>query len=296
MAIELAFSGADLFDGAVSFHGNPMQPVGGDAEQTGAELLICHGAEDPLAPLSDVGRSPRASTAAPSPGPFAVCSDAVHSFTEKDRRRARDPGVSGTTPGPRTGLGVTCGRTSMRSLERGNGGVTQVQPRCCAKSSLEVRRRLVLRLCDPLKELCVRSALKSTRIEVLLQAEAARADLVAELRSILARQELADAADSGLVLTIGAATAGDASSRSTLSVTVKPLPGDGGDGKVRPFDPNSRKDAVAIHPCPDATAGAARIRTAPARRRTIARACRACRHGTRPRCHARVRRRRTRRR
>ena len=82
MAIELAFSGAAI-DGAVSFHGNPKQPAAGDAEQTRAELLICHGAEDPLAPLKDVVTFTESLDGSGVDWTLAVYSDAVHSFTEK---------------------------------------------------------------------------------------------------------------------------------------------------------------------------------------------------------------------
>ena len=43
----LAYSGADL-KGVVSFHGSLISPSKEQAMQTGAKILICHGAEDPM--------------------------------------------------------------------------------------------------------------------------------------------------------------------------------------------------------------------------------------------------------
>ncbi|MFW6336056.1 MAG: dienelactone hydrolase family protein [Phycisphaeraceae bacterium] len=91
MAIELAFSGADIA-GAVSFHGNPKQPAEGDAERTQAELLICHGAEDPLAPLKDVVAFTESLDGSGVDWTLAVYSNAVHSFTEE---AADEHGIDG---------------------------------------------------------------------------------------------------------------------------------------------------------------------------------------------------------
>lgn len=91
MAIELAFSGAAI-DGAVSFHGNPKKPADGDAARTRAELLICHGAEDPLAPLKDVVAFTESLDGSDVQWTLAVYSNAVHSFTEK---AADEHGIDG---------------------------------------------------------------------------------------------------------------------------------------------------------------------------------------------------------
>ena len=97
MAIELAFSGAAI-DGVVSFHGNPQKPAEGDAQRTQAELLICHGAEDPLAPLQDVVAFTESLNGSDVNWTLAVYSNAVHSFTEE---AADKHGIDGVSYDPR---------------------------------------------------------------------------------------------------------------------------------------------------------------------------------------------------
>ena len=97
MAIELAFSGAAI-DGVVSFHGNPGKPAEGDAERTQAELLICHGAEDPLSPLQDVMAFTESLDGSGVDWTLAVYSNAVHSFTEQ---AADEHGIDGVSYDPR---------------------------------------------------------------------------------------------------------------------------------------------------------------------------------------------------
>lgn len=52
-ALELARSGADI-TGVVSFHGGLSTPTPEDAKNIKAKLLICHGADDPNVPITEV--------------------------------------------------------------------------------------------------------------------------------------------------------------------------------------------------------------------------------------------------
>lgn len=52
-ALELARSGADIV-GLVSFHGGLSSPTPDDAKNIKAKLLICHGADDPNVPMTEV--------------------------------------------------------------------------------------------------------------------------------------------------------------------------------------------------------------------------------------------------
>lgn len=52
-ALEFARAGADL-DGFVSFHGGLATPEGQDYSQATGPILILHGTDDPVAPMSDV--------------------------------------------------------------------------------------------------------------------------------------------------------------------------------------------------------------------------------------------------
>lgn len=92
MVIELAFSGADVA-GVVSFHGNPQKPMEGDLDRTAAEILVCHGSDDPLAPLDEVVAFTDALGDAVA-WTLAVYGDAQHSFTEADAGRHGIDGVA----------------------------------------------------------------------------------------------------------------------------------------------------------------------------------------------------------
>lgn len=54
-ALEFARAGADL-DGFVSFHGSFETPEGQDYNQTQGSILILHGADDPVAPMTQVAQ------------------------------------------------------------------------------------------------------------------------------------------------------------------------------------------------------------------------------------------------
>lgn len=53
IVIELGYSGADL-RGIVTFHGNPLPAMEGDARRVKAHLLICHGAADTLVGMDKI--------------------------------------------------------------------------------------------------------------------------------------------------------------------------------------------------------------------------------------------------
>ncbi len=53
VVLELARSGADV-NGVVSFHGGLGTPTPADAKNVRGRVLVCHGAEDPLVPQTEV--------------------------------------------------------------------------------------------------------------------------------------------------------------------------------------------------------------------------------------------------
>ena len=77
---QLAYSGADLA-GVVSFHGSLPLPAEDQSLETGAKLLICHGAEDPLVPEDRIGEFQEALDAGGADWQMIVYSDARHGFT-----------------------------------------------------------------------------------------------------------------------------------------------------------------------------------------------------------------------
>lgn len=78
--LELARSGADV-DGFVSFHGGLVTPEGQDYQQVKGEILILHGADDPVAPLSEVAALGEALNAATVPYNMELYGGVKHSFT-----------------------------------------------------------------------------------------------------------------------------------------------------------------------------------------------------------------------
>ena len=78
--LELARSGADV-DGVVSFHGGLGTPEGQNYEQVKGSVLILHGADDPVAPLSEVAALGEALNAANVPYQMELYGGVEHSFT-----------------------------------------------------------------------------------------------------------------------------------------------------------------------------------------------------------------------
>lgn len=79
--LELARSGAEL-DGVVSFHGGLDAPQPQDAENIKAQLLICHGADDPFVAKEDIEAFIASMNAAAVVWQMNIYSGAVHSFTQ----------------------------------------------------------------------------------------------------------------------------------------------------------------------------------------------------------------------
>ena len=92
VALELAWSGAPL-DGVVSFHGQPTEPRAEDVAGVKAEVLLCHGADDPLVPQEKVQSFEKALTAAKIPFKVVQYPGAVHSFTNPAADGSWNPGV-----------------------------------------------------------------------------------------------------------------------------------------------------------------------------------------------------------
>ncbi|MEJ7591921.1 MAG: dienelactone hydrolase family protein [Planctomycetaceae bacterium] len=80
-AIELARSGADI-SGVVSFHGglDSSQPEAG--KKIKAEILVCHGADDPFVPANDIEAFKSELNSAGVDWQMIAYSGAVHSFTQ----------------------------------------------------------------------------------------------------------------------------------------------------------------------------------------------------------------------
>lgn len=80
--LELARSGAAI-DGVVSFHGNLSTPAPEDAKNISCEVLVLHGAVDPVVPADEVADFHREMLAANVPYTFTAYPDAVHAFTQE---------------------------------------------------------------------------------------------------------------------------------------------------------------------------------------------------------------------
>lgn len=78
--LELARSGADI-DGVVSFHGNLDTPDPAVAKNIKCKILVCHGADDPHVPSTQVNAFMEEMRAANIDYQFIAYSRAVHSFT-----------------------------------------------------------------------------------------------------------------------------------------------------------------------------------------------------------------------
>ena len=81
--LELARAGADL-KGVVTFHGGLKTPNGADAKNITGQLLILHGAVDPLVPPADVAATMTDLNAAKVPYKFIAYPRAVHAFTNPE--------------------------------------------------------------------------------------------------------------------------------------------------------------------------------------------------------------------
>ncbi len=80
-AIELARSGADI-QGVVSFHGGLDSPTPADGKNIQAKMLICHGADDPFVPETDIDAMRQELDAAGVDWQMIYYSGTVHSFTQ----------------------------------------------------------------------------------------------------------------------------------------------------------------------------------------------------------------------
>ncbi|MGD1906353.1 MAG: dienelactone hydrolase family protein [Leptolyngbyaceae cyanobacterium] len=78
--LEFARAGADL-DGFVSFHGGLGTPEGQDYSEATGPILILHGADDPVAPMTQVAELADTLTAAGVEFDMEIYGGARHSFT-----------------------------------------------------------------------------------------------------------------------------------------------------------------------------------------------------------------------
>lgn len=78
--LEMARAGADI-DGFVSFHGGLATPEGQDYSETQAPILILHGGNDPVAPMSEVAALADELNTAEVPYDMEIYGGALHSFT-----------------------------------------------------------------------------------------------------------------------------------------------------------------------------------------------------------------------
>jgi dienelactone hydrolase len=79
-ALELARSGAEVA-GVVSFHGGLATPTPQDAKNIKAKVLVCHGADDPNVPMSEVNAFIEEMKAGRVNYQVNVYGGAVHTFT-----------------------------------------------------------------------------------------------------------------------------------------------------------------------------------------------------------------------
>lgn len=79
--LELVRSGADV-QGVVSFHGGLDSPSPKDANQIKAEVLVCHGQDDPFVPAADIEAFKKELNEADVAYEMIVYPGAVHSFTQ----------------------------------------------------------------------------------------------------------------------------------------------------------------------------------------------------------------------
>jgi dienelactone hydrolase len=79
--LELARSGADI-DGVVSFHGGLDSLKPAEAKNIKAKVMICHGADDPFVPASDIAAMQKEFADADVDYQMIYYSEAVHSFTQ----------------------------------------------------------------------------------------------------------------------------------------------------------------------------------------------------------------------
>ncbi len=78
--LEMARAGADI-DGFVSFHGGLVTPEGQDYSDTQAPILVLHGGNDPVAPMSEVAALADELNAAEVPYDMEIYGGVLHSFT-----------------------------------------------------------------------------------------------------------------------------------------------------------------------------------------------------------------------
>ena len=79
-ALELARSGAEVV-GVVSFHGGLATPTPQDAKNIKAKILVCHGADDPNVPMSEVNAFIDEMKAGKVNYQVNIYGGAVHTFT-----------------------------------------------------------------------------------------------------------------------------------------------------------------------------------------------------------------------
>jgi dienelactone hydrolase len=98
--LELAYSGADLA-GVVSFHGGLPRPQPGDLKRLKANILVLHGADDPLVPVADITAFQEAMRQAGANWQMVFFGGAVHSFTNPAAGEDQATGVAYNPPAAR---------------------------------------------------------------------------------------------------------------------------------------------------------------------------------------------------
>lgn len=92
VALELAWTGNDV-RGVVSFHGNPLPALEGDAGRTRSRLLICHGAADTLVPDETIDAFTKSLEGSTVDWQLITYSGAKHAFTIRSADTVNIPGV-----------------------------------------------------------------------------------------------------------------------------------------------------------------------------------------------------------
>jgi dienelactone hydrolase len=93
-ALALARSGRPDLAAVVTMHGSLATAVPAEPGAVRARLLVCHGAQDPHVPMTDVTAFAAEMTSAGADWQLNIYGSAMHGFTHQDAVRGAQPGVA----------------------------------------------------------------------------------------------------------------------------------------------------------------------------------------------------------
>lgn len=94
VSLELARSGVDV-KAVVSFHGGLSTPKPEDAKAIKGQVLVCHGADDPMVDAAEVAAFKQAMDSAKVRYVFVAYPGAVHAFTNPEAGKGATAGMKG---------------------------------------------------------------------------------------------------------------------------------------------------------------------------------------------------------